>query len=220
MPERPPPTPIRVVIVEDHPLMREGTQALLDRQDGIAVVGATGEGKAAFRLVAERRPDVLLLDIHLPDLSGVEVARRVRASFPAVAVLVLTGYDDVSYARTLLDVGVLGYLSKTVSSMEIIAAVHAVAAGRTMLVSEAAKIALGAGGGPLTAREHEVLDLLVTGRRNAEIATALSMSIKTVEYHLGHLFQKLDARSRTEAILRARQRGLVRTDRSVRTDNA
>lgn len=200
---------VRVVLVDDHPALRQGTAAILDADAGMEVVGATGEGAAAIRLVEELRPDVLLLDVRLPDLSGVEVARRVRAAHPAVAVLVLTGYEDASYVRALLALGVGGYLGKSASGEEIVAAVRAVAAGRTVLVSAAARGALGEQAPTLTDREAEVLRLLATGRRNAEIAEALTVSLRTVEFHVGNVLSKLGARSRTDAIRKARRQGLV-----------
>lgn len=202
------PTSIRVVVVDDHPLLREGTQALLARTKGIKVVGATGEGATALRLVRKFWPDVLLLDIHLPDINGVEVARRVRTSFPQVAVLILTGYDDAGYVRALLHLGVQGYLGKTASGGEIVAAIQAVAQGCKVL-AEATRAADEVGSEPLTAREWEVLRLLTVGRRNSEIATTLNVSVKTVEFHVSHILGKLGARSRTEALLKARQLDLA-----------
>lgn len=206
--------PIRVVIVDDHPLLREGTQALLERSPDLAVVGTTGDGESALRLLAEHRPDVLLLDIHLPGLSGVEVARQARERFSWVAVLVLTGYDDLGDARALVRLGVQGYLPKTASGEQIVEAIRTVARGETILISKAAQAALGHGIGPLTAREGEVLRLVAAGKRNAEIAAALGVSVSTVEFHLSNLYQKLGTGSRTETLHRARERGLLPPTRS------
>lgn len=200
--------PIRVVIVDDHPMLREGTRALLERQPDLVVVGATGQGGEALRLAAELRPDVLLLDVHLPDLSGVEVARRLRDTQPELAVLVLSNYEEPSYVRALLHLGARGYLGKTASGDQITAAIRAVAAGRTTVLSETARAALG-GGVALTARELDVLRRLTAGRRNGEIARELSISENTVEFHVRRVLQKLGVRSRTEAIRMAQRQGLV-----------
>ena len=204
--------PIRVVIVDDHPMLREGTRALLDARPGIAVAGVAGEGAAALRLVAELRPDVLLLDVQLPDLSGIEVARRVRDAHPAVAILVLTNYEEAGYVRALLQLGARGYLGKAASGDEIAAAVRAVARGEGSVLSPTARAVLGAGAVELTARETEVLQLLAVARRNGEIARELSISENTVEFHVRHLLQKFGARSRAEAVLKARQAGYVPPD--------
>jgi DNA-binding NarL/FixJ family response regulator len=201
--------PIRVVIVDDHPLLLEGTRRCLDAAEGIAIVGEATEGKAALDLIGEQLPDVLLLDVQLPDISGVEVARHVRASFPRVAVLVLTGHDEAGYVRSLLKAGIAGYLRKTASADELVAAVRAVAKGRTVLVSEAASPILFGEIEVLTEREHEVLQHLAAGLSNAEIARALYVSQKTVEFHISHILQKLGARSRVQALLKAREHGLL-----------
>jgi DNA-binding NarL/FixJ family response regulator len=200
---------IRVVIVDDHPLLREGTQAALRRERDIDVVGAAGDGLTAMAMVEEVRPNVLLLDINLPDVSGVEVARRVAADRPEVAILVMTGYDDPSYRRVLAQLGVRGYLRKTMSGHEIANAIRAAAEGQTVFASMSQYSSEEESIESLTARELQVLELLAAGHRNAAIADRLAISVKTVEFHVAHLFEKLDAHSRTEAIARARQRGLV-----------
>jgi DNA-binding NarL/FixJ family response regulator len=200
---------IRVALVDDHPMLREGTAALLAARPDIAVVGQTGRGAEALALIGERRPDVLLLDLHLPDLSGIEVARRVRAEHPQVAIVVLSNYEDAGYVRALLQLGARGYLGKAATGEEIVAAVRAAARGGATILSDGARAALGAGGATLSARELEVLVLIAAGRRNAEIASALSIAESTVEYHVRHLLGKLGARSRTEALRRAREQGLL-----------
>src|SRR5689334_15656218 len=188
--------PIRVLIVDDHPMAREGTRALLERSAAIEVVGAVGEGFAALWLLRELQPDIVLLDVRLPDISGIEVARQLRTEFPTVKVLVVTGYDEIGYARALLQLGVRGYLAKSASGAELVAAVRAVAAGNQVITAEAARGIVEGRNDPLTAREHEVLQRLVAGRRNAEIADDLCLSLKTVEFHVRNVLQKLGARSR------------------------
>lgn len=200
--------PIRVLIVDDHPMAREGTRALLERSAAIEVVGAVGEGFAALWLLRELQPDIVLLDVRLPDISGIEVARQLRTEFPTVKVLVVTGYDEIGYARALLQLGVRGYLAKSASGAELVAAVRAVAAGNQVITAEAARGIVEGRNDPLTAREHEVLQRLVAGRRNAEIADDLCLSLKTVEFHVRNVLQKLGARSRAEAIGLALQHGI------------
>jgi DNA-binding NarL/FixJ family response regulator len=202
---------IDVVIVDDHPLVRAGTQALLDESIGINVQGAAEDAAGALQLVREHQPDVLLLDVRLPDMSGIELARQVRATQPSTAILVLTGHDEPGYARALRQIGVRGYLSKTASGEEIVAAVRAVAHGQSTFQGAAASAASDDALDPLTGREQEVLNLLVRGLRNSEIAAALATSVKTAEFHVGRLLQKLRARSRSEAIIRAQELGLVQT---------
>ena len=201
--------PIRVVLVDDHPMLREGTAALLAAQPDLAVVGQTGLGAEALALVEGLAPDVLVLDLHLPDVGGVEVARRVRAARPATAILVLSSYEDAGYVRALLQLGARGYLGKAATGEEIVAAVRAAARGEATILSEAARAALGTGGARLSARELEVLGLIAAGRRNAAIAATLSIAESTVEYHVRHIFSKLGAWSRTEALRKAREEGLI-----------
>jgi DNA-binding NarL/FixJ family response regulator len=203
-----PPRPIRVVIVDDHPMLREGTRSVLTQHSGISVVGVAADGRAALELVNEHHPTVLLLDVHLPDISGVEVTRQVRSRHPEVAIVVLTGYDDAGYARALLRLGVRGYLGKAASADEIVAAVRAAAQGLTV-IEPAALATFESTTEIFTARELEVLRLMVAGKRNAEIASNLDVSVKTVEFHVSNLLEKLNARSRTEAIVQAQQQGLV-----------
>jgi DNA-binding NarL/FixJ family response regulator len=200
--------PVRVLVVDDHPVVREGTTALLSRRPGLEVVGAASDGASGLRLVEQLRPDVLLLDLDLPDVNGVEVAQSVRTRWPDVAVLVITGYDVQRYTQLLTQLGVSGLIHKTASRDELFGAIQAAAEG--------GKLARPNRGRPgefkleaLTVREHEVLGLMAAGLRNAEIAADLSVSLNTVEFHVRHILDKLGARSRTEAVLRARALGYV-----------
>ena len=201
--------PVRIVVVDDHAVMREGTQLLLESAPGNQVVGGAATGAEALRQVEQHRPDVLVLDLQLPDISGVEVARSVRAAFPEVAVLMLTGYLDGTYIPRLLQLGIRGYLPKTASGAELLAAVRAVAAGRTVVMSHAAVSSFDTMRAPLTAREREVLQLLARGMRNNDIADKLTVSVKTVEHHVTRLLEKLGVQSRSQAIIKAREQGLV-----------
>jgi DNA-binding NarL/FixJ family response regulator len=199
---------IRVVITDDHAVMREGTQLILEAA-GIDVVATAATGAEALRVVARHRPNVLLLDLQLPDTSGVEVAQIVCRDHPDVGVLILTGHAEGGYIRTLLQIGVRGYLHKMASGAEIVAAVRAVAAGRTIVMSGTVGATAPSRSEPLTARELQVLRLMAAGLRNADIARELFVSVKTVEHHVTNLLVKLRARSRTQAIVRAQQHGLA-----------
>ena len=195
--------------MDDHPIVREGTRSLLERSDGIRVLGVAGSGAEALGLVERLRPQVLVLDLHLPDMSGLEVARRVRATAPGVAILVLTGHHSIGCARALVGLGVRGYLRKTASGEEVLGAIRALADGRTVLPADLAREASGKQAVQLTPREHEVLRLLATGRSNADISAALTVSINTAEFHLRSLLAKFGARSRTEVVAKAREQGLL-----------
>jgi DNA-binding NarL/FixJ family response regulator len=176
---------------------------------GIAVVGTAGTGAETLRLVGELTPEVLLLDIFLPDMSGIEVTERVRSAFPAVSVVVFTGYQEAGLQQALLRLGVRGYLPKTVPGRELVAAVHAVARGETVIHAAAVPEVVGYGAATLTAREFEVLELLAASLSNQEIAKRLSVSEKTVQMHIHHLLVKLGARSRMDAVLTAWRQGLI-----------
>lgn len=204
----PPHEVIRIVLVDDHPMLRDGTQALLNRAPGMTVVGVAGDGASALSLVQSADPDLLVLDVHLPDMSGVEVARQIRLHHPNIKVLVLTGYDGAGYMRTLLQHGVQGYLAKTATGEQIIAAVRTIAAGHSLLLPDPQRGAGVTGVEDLTAREQEILQLVAAGKRNGEIADQLVVSVKTVEFHMHNLFEKLGVRSRAEAIRKALQEGL------------
>ncbi|MCC6629869.1 MAG: response regulator transcription factor [Chloroflexi bacterium] len=199
-----------MVIVDDHPLLRRGLQAALHEEPGVAVVGVTGAGATAIRLVEEHRPDVLLLDVGLPDTSGIDVARRVGMAFPHVAVLILTDHADVGFSRALLDLGVQGVLAKDLPEEAVVAAVFRAARGWTIAVPESMghhhDVVV-----DLTVRQREVLQLLVDGQTNAEIARTLNISEKTVEYHLARVYAALGVRTRYAAARAARQAGLVRS---------
>jgi len=206
---------LRVVVVDDHPMAREWTCASLREAPGIEVVGAGGTAAEGLHLVADREPVVLVLDIHLPDMSGIEVARRVRAAVPQVEIVVITGFDDTSYVQALLQLGVRGYLTKSASADEIVQAVREAAAGRTTVRSDAART-VAETGQALGSRDRQLLGFLASGRSNVEIAAALDVSLNVVEYRIGQLLQTLGARSRAEAIQHAVAQGLVTPTSFVR----
>ena len=201
---------IRVGIVDDHPLVREGTAALLARRIDIDVVGMASDGSSALQLVETYQPDVLLLDLGLPDLTGIEVARSVRARWPGVALLVLTGYATQRYLPLLTRLGVAGLINKSAPNDQLLESIYRAANGRTL--SDSKRSSMRRSRQALTVREHEVLGLMANGFRNAEIAEELSVSLNTVEFHVRHVLGKLDARSRTEAVTRAQAQGYLLPD--------
>ncbi len=207
-------TSIRVVIADDHPVMRDGIRNLLDKAIDIKVVGEAGNGVEALRLVDEMTPDVLLLDMELPGLKGVEVAQRLQTSGAAVRILALSAYDDQEYIRGLLASGAAGYLLKEEIPETIVEAIRGVARGERGWVSRqvAAQMATWTQKEEttaLTGREMDVLRLVVEGKTNQEIALALGISDKTVEKHLEGVFAKLSVSSRVEAAVHAVREGLV-----------
>jgi two-component system, NarL family, response regulator DegU len=199
--------PIRVVVIDDHPLILEGTSRCLER-DSIDVVGQASDGSAGLSTIAEQKPAVVILDLQLPDMSGVEVLRRLQESDDHPAVVVLTAHDEAGYLRRLLKLGIHGYLPKTSSCEQLISAIRAAARGRTVLMTESGRNAFTNSPEALTVREQEVLHCLTEGLSNAEISQELSVSERTVEFHVGHILQKLNARSRSQAIVNARRLGL------------
>jgi len=210
-----------VVLADDHALVREGTAELLERAGGIRVVGQAADGLEAVRLTEALRPDVLLLDLAMPELDGLEVARRVHKSCPSTAIVALTAHDEEAYVLAVLDAGASGYLSKASRGQQVVQAVRAAAAGEMVLSGNvAASVTRRALGGDaqtrasLTAREMDVLRAAARGLGNKQIAVELNMSARTVQTHLTRVFAKLGVGSRTEAVLVAMRHGLVRADLS------
>ncbi|AKU15421.1 response regulator transcription factor [Luteipulveratus mongoliensis] len=211
---------LRIVLADDHPVVRGGLRALIGTLDGLEVVGEAADGEAAVREVQLLQPDVVLMDVRMPGLDGVEATRRIRAQVPGTAVLVLTMYDDDATVFTAMQAGARGYLLKGAEQDEIVRAIRAVAAGEVIFGPGVAAHVLGYFATPpvpaatafpeLTDREREILDLLAGGRRTAAIAQELFLSPKTVSNHLTNIFAKLEVADRTAAIIRAREGGLGR----------
>ncbi|TAK22582.1 MAG: response regulator transcription factor [Chloroflexota bacterium] len=198
---------IRVVIVDDHPSLRAGTRAFFGGASDIEVVGEATTGAEAISLATKLGPDVVLLDIQLPDVSGVEVARQLRDAAPRSAVIVLTGHNTETYATELAKLRIVAILDKTSTAREIVMAVREAAFGRRQIVRQR-----GEEDGPivaLTERERQVLTLLAGGYRNNQIGDALGMSERTAEFHVGNVLAKLHAKGRGEAVAIARQEGLL-----------
>jgi len=206
------PAPIRVLIAEDHALMREGTRRVLEQQPDIVVVGEAADGITALELATSLLPDVALLDIRMPGLTGIEVTRQIKDRMPDVDVLIVSAFDDDDYVRALFQAGASGYMLKTIGADELVDAVRRVSAGETVIHPVIArKVArlLTQPSHPrpedvhLTEKELEVLRLVCEGLRNKEIARHLHISVRTVEGHLDSIFARLGMRSRTEAAMYA-----------------
>jgi DNA-binding NarL/FixJ family response regulator len=199
---------IRVLVVDDHPLFRSGLTGLLQTVDDIDVVGDAGDGEEAVRQAAALSPDVVLMDLNLPRVPGIEATRRITAFADPPAVLVLTMVDDDDTVVTALRVGARGYLLKGAAQEEVLAAVRAVAAGGAVFGPGVARHVLAGGrqrwSDDLTSREAEVLAGIAAGRSNPEIARELGLSLKTVQNHVARVLAKLQVRDRTQAALRVR----------------
>lgn len=207
---------IRIVLADDHPVMRDGVRNLLEQEADVSVVGEAADGDDALRMTKELEPDVLVLDMEMPGLKGVEVARRLRADGSPVRILALSAYDDRQYILSLLATGAAGYLIKEEAPDTIVDAVRGVARGEDGWLSRrvSARVAEWTqrgetAGDDLTEREMDVLRLVAEGKTNQEIGHALGISPKTVEKHLEGVFAKLGVSSRVEAAVRAVRDELV-----------
>jgi DNA-binding NarL/FixJ family response regulator len=199
---------IRVLVVDDHPLFREGLAGLLATVEDIEVAGSVGDGESAVRRTTERQPDVVLMDLNLPGMPGLEATRQIVAGPSSAAVLVLTMVDDDDSVTAALQVGARGYVLKGAGQEEVLAAIRTVAAGGAVFGPGVATRILAGGrvkpGWNLTDREAEVLALIADGRSNPEIARQLEVSLKTVQNHVSKVLTKMQVRDRTQAALRMR----------------
>jgi DNA-binding NarL/FixJ family response regulator len=204
---------IRVLAADDHPLARAGLEQLLGALDGVTLVGTAAGGAEAVRLTVEREPDVVLMDLEMPGMDGIEATRELLALRPGTAVVVLTSFSDRERIVAALDAGALGYLLKDVQPDELARAIAAAAGGQSPLDPRAARELLAerrvAGGPQLSTREEEVLALLAEGLPNKLIARRLEISERTVKGHLTHIFERIGVTDRTQAALWARERGVV-----------
>lgn len=213
-------TKIRVLLVDDHALVRESIRQFLEKETDIEVVGEAGDGEQMVALAGELRPDVIVADVAMPKINGIEATKQVKALDPSIAILILTAYDFDQYVFALLEAGAAGYLLKDICSQELINGIYSIHRGDSVLHPTVARkvtqrfrkihknqelqsFEL------LTDRELGVLKLAAQGKTNKEIADELCLSVRTIESHVGHIFNKLGVGSRTEAVILALKKGWV-----------
>ena len=214
----------RILIADDHAMLREGMRNLLEEEKDFQVVGEAANGEEAVRLVGELKPDIALMDIVMPKLNGLEATKQIKQLSPATSVLILTAYSDIRYIVELLEAGASGYLLKDAPGKEVVKAIRAVRAGESVLdpevtrklVQRLAGLSRGpeerATGGQLTAREMEILRWAARGLSNKEISEKLFISLRTVKAHMTNIFNKLGCSSRTDAIIKGLKQGYISLD--------
>jgi DNA-binding NarL/FixJ family response regulator len=207
---------LRVLLAEDHAVVREGTRQILEQDPEITVVGEAATGAEVVAMASRLSPDVVLLDLSLPVMNGVEATRRMRASGELPRVLILSAYDDPDYVVAAIEAGANGYLLKTAHASDVIAAIRAVAEGEVVLHPSVARHLVSRradGAAGLSPRELEILRLAARGHRTRDIAARMSLSPRTVEAHFTAVFNKLGVSTRAEAIVHAASRGWLRLER-------
>jgi DNA-binding NarL/FixJ family response regulator len=210
---------IRVMVVDDHPLFRDGARAMLEGSEDALLVAEAESGEEAVRLALELQPDVVLMDLRLPGMNGIEAARQILRNSPRIGVVMVTMFDEDSSVFAAMRVGARGYVVKGADKEELLRAIRATANGEALFSPDIARRMTNyftqlAEAGPaqifpeLTSREREVLDLIARGLSNQQIADRLGISGKTVRNHIGNIFDKLQVADRAQAVIRARDAGL------------
>ena len=213
--------PLRVVIVDDHQMFREGIRTRLDREEDFQVVGEASSAEAALEIIGQTSPDLAIIDIRLPDMSGIQLTRLLRRQRPDLKVLILSGYDFDQYVRAAIRAGINGYILKDSPQEKLVEALREISVGGAVLPPGIAskvmrsyaadsRLVRGNRADELTLREIDILELIHQGFRNAEIGRRLSISPRTVEAHVGNIISKLGADSRTDAVRIALEKNLIR----------
>lgn len=213
--------PIRILLADDHTVMRNGLRLLLERQRNLTVVGEASDGREAVRLAEQLSPEVVVMDIAMPNLNGIEAARQIGATNPHIAIVILSMHSDESYVIRALKAGARAYLLKDSAEGDLIAAIHAITDGKSFFSPAISRILVEDYMRQLeqkhvedtyellTAREREILQLLAEGKTNKEVAAMLNLSIYTVETHRTHILQKLNLHNVPELILYAVRKGII-----------
>ncbi len=212
---------IKIIVADDHTVLREGTRKILEEEPDMEVIAEAYDGEEAVRLATQLKPDIVLMDIAMPKLDGIDATRQIKHACPDVNVLILSAHDDDQFVFKLLQAGAAGYLLKTVHTQELVSGVRAVHQGESVLHPTIARkvlsrIAMTSGkplniatSGELTEREIGLLKLMTRGLTNKEIAGELGLSIRTVQGHVAQIFNKIGVSSRTEAVVRGLQKGYI-----------
>jgi two-component system, NarL family, response regulator LiaR len=207
---------IRVLLVDDHTVVRSGLGAVLEASDDMTLAGEAGDGEQAVRLCEQIQPDVVLMDILMPKMDGLAATAAIHRLWPQIRIIALTSYKEKEYIEGILKAGAMSYLLKNVSADELITAIHRAMDGKPSLSPEAAQVLIQKVNQPpdpaceMTRREQEILELLADGLSNSEIALHLAVSQSTVKYHVSHILSKLGVTNRTEAVTLALKQHLVK----------
>jgi len=216
---------IKIILADDHPLMRQALRTLLEKQPDFKIIGEASDGEEAVRLAIELVPDVMIMDISMPKINGLEAIKQIKAKVPTIAVLVLTVHSDSEHILSILQAGASGYLTKSVYGEDVIRSIRAIAAGDTILPTAVSQQILKYAfqyvntsskfldtSEKFTTRELEVLRLVAKGMSNKDIAIRLSLSLRTVKGYLTDLFSKLNVTSRTAAVIVGLRKGILTVD--------